>query len=83
MMAQRNLCEVEAEVEARNWEKRNSDIAFHAINREIESQRIQLHQACRSADQAQRDKISLYGELELRIGSSKKIMQEIAKKLKN
>ena len=63
-MAQQKLYEAEAEVEARNLEKRNSDIAFHEINQEFESQRFQLHQA----DQAQRDKISWYGELELRNG---------------
>ena len=58
----------EAEVEARNWEKRNSDIAFQEINQEFQSQRFQLQQASRWADQAQRNKISLYGELELRNG---------------
>ena len=42
-----------------------SEIAFREINQEFESQRFQLHQARRWADQAQRDKISLYGELEL------------------
>ena len=47
-------------------EKRNSDIAFHEINRKFESQRFQPHQATRWADQAQRNNISLYGELELR-----------------
>ena len=62
-MAQQKLYEAEAEVEARNWEKRNSDIAFHEINQEVESQRFQLHRASRWADQAQRGKISLYGEL--------------------
>ena len=31
-MAQQKLYEAEAEVEARNWEKRNSDIAFQEIN---------------------------------------------------
>ena len=31
-MALQKLCEAEAEVEARNWEKRNSDIALHEIN---------------------------------------------------
>ena len=54
------------EADARNWDKRNSGIAFHEINQEFESQRFQLHQASRWADQSQRDKISLYGELELR-----------------
>ena len=65
-MAQQKLYEAEAGVEARNWEKRNSDIALREINQEFESQRFQLYQASRWADQAQRDKISLYGELELR-----------------
>ena len=65
-MAQRTLYEAEAEVEARNWGKRNSHIAFQEINQEFESQRFQQHQASRWTDQAQRDMISLYGELKLR-----------------
>ena len=65
-MVQQRLAEAEAEVEARSWEKRNSDIAFQEINQELESQRFQVHQASRWADQAQRSKISLYGQLELR-----------------
>ena len=48
------------------WEKKNSDFAFQEINQEFESQQFQLHQASRWADQAQRDKISLYLELEMR-----------------
>ena len=65
-MARQKFHEAEAAVEATNWEKRNSDTAFQKINQEFESQRFQLHQASRWADQAQRDKTSLYGELELR-----------------
>ena len=64
--AQQKLYEAEAEVEARNWEEQRQDVSFQEINQEFESQRFQLHQASRSADQAQRDIISLYGELELR-----------------
>ena len=60
-MVQQKLCEAEAEVEARYWEKRNSDIVFHEINQEFESQRFHLHQGNRWADQAQRDKISMCG----------------------
>ena len=67
-LPQQELFEAEAEVDARNWEKRNSDFASHEINQEFESQRFQLHQASRWADQAQRDKTSLYGELEMRNG---------------
>ena len=53
-------------VEARCWEKRNSDVALREIHQEFESQRFQLQQASRWVDQAQRDKISSYGELEFR-----------------
>ena len=53
-------------MEVKHWEKRNSYIAFYEVNHEFESQRLQLHQASQWADQAQRDKISLYGDLELR-----------------
>ena len=60
------LCEAVAEVEVRNWEERNSDIALYEKNQEFESQRVQPHQATRWADQDQSDRISLYGELELR-----------------
>ena len=50
-MDQQKLYEAEAEVEARNWEKRRQDIAFQEINQEFEFQRFQLHQASRGADQ--------------------------------
>ena len=65
-MAQQRLYEAEADVEARKWEKRNLDVAFQEVNQEFESQRFQLQPANRWADQAQREKLSLYGELELR-----------------
>ena len=45
---------------------RRSDIALYDPHRELESQRLELHQANQWADQAQREKISLYGELEMR-----------------
>ena len=82
-ITQQKLYEAEAEIETRNWEKQRKDIAFHEINDGFESQRFQVHQASRWADQAQRDKICLCGELELRRSFSKKIMQQIVKKLKN
>ena len=61
-LAQQKLYEPEAEVEARNWEKINSDTPFQEINPEIESQRFQLQQANQWAGQAQRDEISLCGD---------------------
>ena len=53
--AQQKLYQAEGEVEVRNWEKRNSDVAFREVSQEFESQRFQLHQASRWADLAQRD----------------------------
>ena len=52
-------------MEVKHWEKRNSDVALYEVN-QFGSHRFQPPQANRWADQAQRDKISWYGELELR-----------------
>ena len=60
-LAQQRFFEVEADVEVKHWERRNSDIALYEINQEFESQRLQLQQANRWADQAQKEKISLCG----------------------
>ena len=57
--AQQHLYHAEAEIEAKNWEKRNRDHSFQEINQEFESQRFRLNQASQWADQAQREKISL------------------------
>ena len=43
--AQQILYQAEAEIEAKNWEKRNQNYAFQEINQESESHRFQLHQA--------------------------------------
>ena len=64
-LALQRLYEAEADVEVKLWEKRNSDIALCEINREFGS-RFQLQQANQWTDQAEKDKISLYGELEMR-----------------
>ena len=56
--AQQKLYQAGAEVEAGNWEKRNSDIACQEINQEFESQRFQQHRTSRWADQAHSDKIT-------------------------
>ena len=64
--AQTRLSEAEAETDISNLERRNADIAIHETNRETESQRLELYQANQSADQAQREKISLCRGLEMR-----------------
>ena len=50
----------------KHWERRNSDIALHETHQELESKRLQLQQTNHWADQAQREKINLRGELEMR-----------------
>ena len=70
-------------MDIRNWERRNSDIALYETIRELESQRLELYQANEWADQAQREKMNLCGE----IGNEKQTLpgksQEIAKNLGN
>ena len=44
LLSQQKVYEAESEVEAKNWEKRNSDIVFREINQEFESHRFQPHQ---------------------------------------
>ena len=70
-------------MEVRSWEQKSSEIALYETHRELESQRLQLHQATQRADQVEREKISLCGELEMRIDLIKKVAQELPKKLKN
>ena len=53
-------------MEIKNWEKRDSEIALDEINQEFESQRLQRQQANQWADHAQRNNISLFGELKVR-----------------
>ena len=65
-LAQQRIYEAEADVEVKHWEKRTSGTALYEINQEFESQRSQLQRANQWADQAQTDKISVYGELEMR-----------------
>ena len=62
---QQKLYQAEAEIEAKIWEKRNRDHSVQEINQDFESQRFRLNQASRWADEGQRDKISLCGQLEL------------------
>ena len=70
--AQKRLSEVEADVEIRRWEQKSSKMALYETDRELESHRLELHQANQRADQAQRQKINLCGEMEMR----KRLFQE-------
>ena len=64
--AQKRLSEVEADVEVRRWEQKSPEMALYETDGELESHRLKLHQANQCADQAQREKINLCGELEMR-----------------
>ena len=64
--AQKRLSEAETEVDICIWKQRNSDLALYDTNRELETQRLELHQANQWADQAQREKINLSGESDMR-----------------
>ena len=65
-IAQHRLYEAEAQVEAKNWEKRNPDIAYHEINNLNDFNSIAPSKSMgrsRSEREREREKISLYGEL--------------------
>ena len=71
--AQRRLSEAEADMEIRNWEQKSSDMALCEVNRELESQRLELYQANQWAAQGIREKINLSWELEMKTDYAKEI----------
>ena len=64
--AQKRLSEAESEMDMKIWEQSDADIALSGTNRELESQRLELYQTNQWVDQAQREKMNLFGELEMR-----------------
>ena len=58
--------EPEADLELRRWERKSSETALHESHRELELQTLQLHQAHQWVIDAQREKIKLCRELELK-----------------
>ena len=64
--AQRKLYSTEYDMEVKDLERRNSEYASIESQRELESQILQLRQARQWADQAQRERINLCGEKEIR-----------------
>ena len=71
-----HLSEAEADMDKRNWEQRNLDVALYETGRELESERLELRQANQLADQA---RIHFCGELELfqteEIGIAKNLLR--------
>ena len=63
-------------MDRKSWERRNFVFAFSETNREVESQRLELHHAKQWADHAQRENSGLFAEL---AQSAKKITQNIVK----
>ena len=64
--AQRIFFLTEYDLEIQNLERRNSEYALIESRRELESQRRQLLKANQWADQAQRERIHLCSELEMK-----------------
>ena len=60
------LSEAQAEIDRKERERRNTDIALYESSRQLESQKMELYQANQLTDQAQREKSWLSGELVLR-----------------
>ena len=63
---QRKLYSTEHNMEIQNLERRNSEYSFIESQRELESQGRQLLEANQWADQAQRQRIHLCSELEMK-----------------
>ena len=78
--AQKRLSEAQVEVDRREWERRNADIALYETTRHLESKRVELYQANQRADQAQREKSWLLGELDTR---NKRLSWRSRKRLRN
>ena len=53
-------------MENRKWEQRSSEVDLNETHRELESKQLQLQQANLWAENAQRERINLCGELEMR-----------------
>ena len=56
----------QANLDKREWERRNADIALHEASRQLESHRMELRQANQLTDEAQREKSWLFGEFDVR-----------------
>ena len=63
---QRRISDAEADLEIRRWEQGESEFALYKTHQKLESRRMEQHQTNQWADQAQREKINLCGELEKR-----------------
>ena len=81
--AQKRLSEAKADLEIGRLEQKNSEIALFMIS--STPQRLQLHQANQWADQSQREKINLCGELHMMYSFFffESATQGLRKKLKN
>ena len=66
LTAQTRLSGAQADMDRREWERRNADIALYETGRQIESQEMELNQANQLSDEAQREKSRLCEELFLR-----------------
>ena len=64
--ARRRLSDAEAHLDSRDWERRKSELVLYESQQQLESQKGESPQASQWADQAQRERVNLCGELEMR-----------------
>ena len=64
--ARKRLSDAEAHLDSRDWERRKSELALYESQQQLESQKRESPQASQWADQAQRERINLCGDLEMR-----------------
>ena len=72
LAAQTRLSEAQSELDRREWTMCNADVALCETGMQLQSQRMELHQANHLTDQTRREKIWLFEELEMR----NKVFQE-------
>ena len=54
--AQTRLSDAQADLDRREWDRRNADIVLYESGMQLQSQRMELHQANQLSDQTQREK---------------------------
>ena len=64
--AAQRLSDAQADLDRREWERLNADIALYETGMQLQSQRMDLYQANQLSDQTQREKSWLSEELEMR-----------------
>ena len=81
--AQKRLSEGQAEIDRKEWERKNADITLCVTNRQLESQRVERYQANQLTNQTQREESWLIGELDMRTRVVQEDRAKDCQKLRN